>query len=78
MRYCDCTVLNQNSTPSVYNYLLRWEDLFASKSIDSKEYLKSASLMIGRVVGQNTNTDNVDQATAYVHSVGREDENEDD
>ncbi len=36
----------------------------------------SASLMVGQVVGQNTNTNNVDQASADVHLV--EDENEDD
>ncbi|CAF0810125.1 unnamed protein product [Didymodactylos carnosus] len=57
-------------------HLLHLEDLFASKSIGLKEYLKSASFMVGKVVGQNTNTNNVDQASADVHSV--EDENEDD
>ncbi len=38
--------------------------------------LKSTSLMVGKVVRQNTNTNNFDQASADVHLVG--DGNEDD
>ncbi|CAF5011388.1 unnamed protein product, partial [Rotaria sp. Silwood1] len=45
-------------------HLLNLEDLFISKSIGLKEYLKSASLMIGKIVGQSTNEKTNDQATA--------------
>jgi CRISPR/Cas system CSM-associated protein Csm5 (group 7 of RAMP superfamily) len=43
-------------------HLLNLEDLFNSNSINLKEYLKSASVMVGKVVGHNKETSNDDQA----------------
>jgi hypothetical protein len=48
-------------------HFLYLEDLFASKSIGLKEYLKSASLIVGKVVGQNTTINNVDQTSSDEH-----------
>jgi len=56
--------------------LLNLEDLFTSKSIGLKEYLKSASLLVGKVVGPGTNAKTVDQATANGYLVEDEDEND--
>ncbi|CAF3418260.1 unnamed protein product [Rotaria socialis] len=57
-------------------HLLNLEDLFVSKSIGLKEYLKSASLIVGKAVAQNTNINTIDQATVDVCLV--EDEDRDD
>jgi hypothetical protein len=59
-------------------HLLHLEDLFNSKSIGLKEYLKSASSMVGKAIGVNTNTNNPDQVPTDVHIVENEDENEHD
>jgi hypothetical protein len=50
-------------------HLLHLTNLFTSKSISLKEYLSSASLIVGKVVGQNTTTNNVDPASVDVHLV---------
>ncbi|CAF4471508.1 unnamed protein product, partial [Rotaria sp. Silwood2] len=49
---------------------------FISKSIGLKEYLKSASLMVGKIVGQSTNEKTYDQATANEYLLEDEDEND--
>ena len=42
-------------------HLLNLKDLLTSKSIGLKEYLKLASSMVGKVVGQSINVQNVDR-----------------
>lgn len=58
------------------NHLLNLEHLFASKSIGLPQYLKSASFLVGRVVGHNSNSNDNNQANADVHLVEDEDTND--
>jgi CRISPR/Cas system CSM-associated protein Csm5 (group 7 of RAMP superfamily) len=53
--------------------LIRLQDLYYSNFIGLKQYLTSASLMVGKVAGQYTNTNSVDRADANAHSVNNED-----
>ncbi|CAF3578325.1 unnamed protein product, partial [Rotaria sp. Silwood2] len=53
-------------------------NLFISKSIGLEEYLKSASLMVGKIGGQTTNEKTYDQATANQYLLEDEDEDEND
>ena len=55
-------------------HLLHLENLFNSKSIGLKEYLKSASSMGGKAVGENTT--NLNQAYEHEQLVENENENE--
>jgi hypothetical protein len=57
-------------------HLLNLEDLFSSKSIGLQEYLKSASAMVGKIVGNNLNTNSIDQANADICFVEQEDEDD--
>ena len=57
-------------------HLLNLEDLFTSKSIGLKEYLKSASRMVGKIVGQSINVKNVDRTTTDGYLLEDEDEND--
>lgn len=65
---------SKRSAVTNQKHLLHLENLFNSKSIGLKEYLKSASSMVGKAVGENTN--NLNQAHAYEQLVENEDENE--
>jgi hypothetical protein len=58
------------------NHLLNLEALFTSKSIGLKEYLKSASLMVGKIAGQSTNVNGVDRTAADEYLIQDEDEND--
>jgi hypothetical protein len=58
------------------NHLLNLETLFTSKSIGLKEYLKSASLMVGKIAGQSTNVNGVDRTAADEYLIQDEDEND--
>ncbi len=60
------TMQSRRKADKKKKHLLNLADFFVSKSIGLKEYLKSASLMIGKVVRQNAN--NLDQATACIFS----------
>jgi len=53
--------------------LTRLQDLYYSNFIGLKQYLTSVSLMVGKMPGQNTNADIVDEADAKTHSVNNED-----
>jgi CRISPR/Cas system CSM-associated protein Csm5 (group 7 of RAMP superfamily) len=70
------TMQSKRTAVKNQKHLLHLEDLFISKSIGLKEYLKSTSAMVGKLVGQNTNTNNSDPVHTDVHLA--EDENEDD
>ncbi len=53
--------------------LVRLQDLYYSNFIGLKQYLTSVSLMVGKVAGQYTNANSVDQVDANAHSVNSED-----
>ena len=57
------------------NHLLNLEHLFVSKSIGLPQYLKSAASLVGRVVGNNSNSNGNNQANAGVDLVEDEDTN---
>jgi hypothetical protein len=54
-------------------HLIRLQELYYSNFIGLKQYLTSVSLMVGRIPGQTTNADSVDQADANTHSFNNED-----
>ncbi len=58
------------------NHLLNLEYLFNSKSIGLTEYLKSASLMVGKIVGQNTNLKDADRTASNGYLIEDKDEND--
>ena len=54
-------------------HLMKLEYLFESRSINLKEYLKLASSLVGKMIGEHTNTDNVDQTAEDENLVMNED-----
>ncbi|CAF1334403.1 unnamed protein product [Rotaria magnacalcarata] len=57
-------------------HLSNLENLFFSKAIGLKEYLKSASLLIGKIVGEKPNGFSADQSSDHAGGVETEDSQE--
>lgn len=63
----------KQKTKETQKQLKRLHDLYYSNSIGLKQYLVSASLMVGKVVGQDKNANNTSEAISTANSISNDD-----